>query len=564
MKRFLQTLTAILTLVIFIGGCSKESKEIGRLKYPAPVLGATPAVQWKATELTFTSTKTYDSSFYDVDVDVIFTHSNGTALKMPAFWDGGNTWKVRFAPTLIGNWKYKTVCSDTSNTGLNNKTGNITCYAYTGNLAIYKHGFIKTMPNTKYFVYDDGTPFFYLGDTHASMSSEPIDSSVVAGISSQFKYIVDKRVQQGFTVYQSEPLGTTYYLSDGLTSSDLPGFADLDRRFQYIADAGLVHANDQLVYANEFEPSVNGSKYSAAYLDKLCRYWVARYAAYPVFWSTAQEADPTFYGQYVTTNPWKDVLQSIYKYDPYKHPSSAETENVSVVAPSGFTFKYLLGYKWFALQWDPIKNDSANFTVPEYFWNNEQGMPVVLWEADFVDLWTNDYGGRVQFWVAYLNGMYGHGYGVEDIWLYNSNYDINVPSVVDGITITVADKAIKWYNSVNLPSAYQMGYGHKFFKFIEWWKLIPRFNSATWFINNGSWYSIASDSNNLYVAYFYNNINRNTGTLKNLANTRYTVQWYNPITGTYNIPTTVKITNNSYTIGEKPDNNDWVLLVKRL
>jgi len=51
--------------------------------------------------------------------------------------------------------------------------------------------------------------------------------------------------------------------------------------------------------------------------------------------------------------------------------------------------------------------------------------------------------------------------------------------------------------------------------------------------------------------------------LKNLSNVQYTAQWYNPITNTYNTPTTVNITNGTYAIGNKPDNNDWVLLFKK-
>ena len=554
------TSMGLLMVLMQVLGCKNIKTPVS---VPTPVPGITAAVQWKVTELTFTNNKTYNNSFNDVDLDVIFTHSNGTELKVPAFWDGGNTWKVRFSPTIAGNWTYKTVCSDISNTGLN-KTGNITCSVYTGDLYIYKHGFIKTISNTIYFTYDDGTPFFYLGDTHWSMPSESFDSSSVAGIASQFKYIIDKRVQQGFTVYQSEPIGARYNLSDGFTRSDLAGFADLDRRFKYIADAGLVHANAQLVWANEFQSDINGSKYSATYIDKLCRYWVARYSAYPVLWTTAQEVDASFYGKYdVNTNPWKTVLQSIYKYDPYRHPSTAHQENVSVTRALNSSFKFLSGYKWFAAQWSPAKNGIINFAVPKEYWNYSQGKPVVNYEGHYDHLWTNEYGARTQVWTAYLNGMYGHGYGAEDIWLYNSTYNIDIASVVYGITITVADKKIKWYNSVNLPSAYQMGYAHSFFNSIEWWNLTPRFDSATWFINNGSWYSVASENNDLYVAYFYNNTNRNTGTLKNLANVQYTVQWYNPISDTYNTPTTVTITDGSYTIHEKPDNNDWVLLVKK-
>jgi hypothetical protein len=187
----------------------------------------------------------------------------------------------------------------------------------------------------------------------------------------------------------------------------------------------------------------------------------------------------------------------------------------------------------------------------------------VNYEGCFDHLWTLEFGARMQGWTAYLNGMLGSGYGAEDIWLYNSTYDIDKPTIRDGITITVADKQIKWNESVNLNSAYQMGYMHNFFNLIEWWNLTPRFDDSAWFTNNGSFYSVASISNDLYVAYFYNRTNRNTGIIKNLANTEYSVQWYNPITGKFNTPTMVTVTNGSYPIGEKPNINDWVLLVKK-
>jgi|TARA_B110000114_G_scaffold144026_1_gene152708 hypothetical protein len=63
--------------------------------------------------------------------------------------------------------------------------------------------------------------------------------------------------------------------------------------------------------------------------------------------------------------------------------------------------------------------------------------------------------------------------------------------------------------------------------------------------------------------YFYNKINKKTGILKNLENTDYTVQWYDPITGTSEAETTVSITDGTYTIGNKPSIRDWVLLVKK-
>ncbi|MEI6139033.1 MAG: DUF4038 domain-containing protein [Mariniphaga sp.] len=516
------------------------------------------SVQWNVTELSFASSKTYTSNFDDVDMDVIFTHSTGLEMRVPSFWENDSIWKVRFAPTLTGAWTYKTVCTDPQNTGLNNITGNLTCIPYTGNLDVYKHGFVKTTPSNRYFTYNDDTPFFYLGDTHWNFPANTFTN---------FSKIIDKRVGQGFTVIQTQPLGAKYNLSNGITHDDSLGFADLDRRFKYIADNGLVHSNSQLFWVGEL--SKNREKYTDAYLEKLCRYWVARYSAYPVMWTTAQECDNDFYAEWgdiyhfdVATNPWKLVADYINKYDPYKHPQTAHMEYVSYTNASNSSFKILKGHSWFAVQWAPSKIGPLDFNVPKDFWNNGQGKPAPNFEGLYDHLWTLEFGARMQGWTAYLNGMYGCGYGAADVWLYNSTYDMDQPTFRDNITISVSEKHMKWQESMELPSAYQMGYMHEFFNSIEWWSLIPRFDDTNWFSSNGSWYSLASKGNDLYVVYFYNNIDLNTGTLKNLANTQYSLQWFSPITGKYSATTTVTITNGLYIIGNKPDKMDWVLLMR--
>lgn len=533
--------------------------------------------QWNVIEISLTSSKTYTDPFNQVEVAATFSGPAGKKIILPAFWDGDSVWKIRFAPTFPGEWNMKTTCSDISNGGLHAITQTINCSPYSGVLDIYKHGFLKTLKDRRYFVYDDGTPFFYLGDTHWSMPKEPFDSSAIAGISSQFKYIVDKRVEQGFTAYQSEPIGVRYNLSDGLTGKDIDGFKDLDRRFKYIAQKGLVHANAQLFFASEL--GVNGSKYPDAYLEKLCRYWIARYASYPVLWTTAQEVDNDFYhGRIINnkdmnpyydanTNPWKKVAAYVNKYDPYKHPQTAHQEFSATsgdgAAASNSSFRDLQGHSWYGAQWSPAKNTRLDFIIPKDFWTNGQGKPVVNYEGLYDHLWTLEFGARMQGWTAYLNGMYGIGYGVEDIWLYNSTYDIDRPTIRDGITITTTDKQIKWYDSVNLNSATQMGYMRNFFDSFDWWNLTPRFDNVDWFSNESSFYSVASKENDIYVAYFYNTT-KSTGTLQGLANTHYSAQWYNPITGIYNTSKTVTISKGSYTIGEKPDGNDWILLMKKI
>lgn len=548
----------LITILCFIQICYSCSNEKDQIKPAAPIEDNYPT-QWRVTEIEFVSDKSYSNGFNDVDLDVVFTHSNGTELKVPAFWNKGKNWKVRFAPPLSGEWIFRTICSDNLNTGMYNKTGNISVAEYKGDLEIYKHGFVKTTPNQRYFTYNDGTPFFYLGDTHWNMPVNTFDN---------FKTIINKRVLQGFTVIQSEPIDAGYDLSNGLTEGDIFFFSKLDERYKYIADMGFVHANAQLFFVAEL--GINRAKYTDVYLEKLCRYWVARYGAYPVLWTTAQECDNDFYRERgdhnyydAITNPWKLVANYIHKYDPYKHPLTAHMEQTGFTVASQSSFRDLPAHKWYAAQWPPKRDGQLNFDIPKDFWNNGQGKPSVNYEGYYDHLWTNEFGARMQGWTAFLNGMFGHGYGAVDIWLYNSTYDINQPSVLDGITISVADKQTKWQESVEFPSAYQMGYMHKFFKSFEWWKMTPRFDNTNWFINDGSFYSLASIENNLYVVYFYNNINKKTGVLKNLANTIYSVQWFNPITGVSNAETSITIENGTYVIGDKPTIKDWVLLMKK-
>jgi Domain of unknown function (DUF5060)/Protein of unknown function (DUF4038) len=122
--------------------------------------------RWRVLELSFTSTQHYDNPYRDVNVDVHFTAPDGSVLTMPGFWYGENIWKVRFAPPTVGVGRYGSVCSSPSDTGLHQQTGTFNVTEYQGELDIYKHGFLKVSKHKRYLEHDDGTPFFWLGDTH--------------------------------------------------------------------------------------------------------------------------------------------------------------------------------------------------------------------------------------------------------------------------------------------------------------------------------------------------------------------------------------------------------------
>jgi hypothetical protein len=497
--------------------------------------------------------KTYADPFDEVTMDVTFIGPGGATLTMPAFWDGGSTWKVRFAPLLTGLWTYNTSCSNPLDTGLQNQVGALNCTPYTGNLTIYQRGFLRALPGWRFLFYDDTTPFFYIGDTHWSMPAEPYGT--------MFQPLVDQRKSQGFTVYQSEPIGAAYVLWDGVDASDLPIFTDLDNRFKYIADAGLVHANSQLFFTSTF----TFNSYPTALIEKLARYWVARYAAYPVLWTTAQEADDDFYAAYTpATNPWKTVFEYIHQYDPYEHPLTAHQEHTGDTRASDSAFKDLPGHNWFASQWTPAKNALIDFNVPKDYWNNGGIKPTVMYESFYENLWTSEFGARHSAWCAYLNGMFGHGYGAQDIWLYNSDYDEQSDTTAFGITITVAMKQVLWTTSRNFATGTQLGTHLKnFFTSLNWWQLTPRFDDAAYFVRNQSYYSIATINNDTYVVYLHNGSNKKTGTLKGMDNgVAYTAKWFNPRTGAYTtISTNIVPTSGQWTIPQRPDTSDWVLYV---
>ncbi|GGD62201.1 hypothetical protein GCM10010911_20130 [Paenibacillus nasutitermitis] len=159
---------------------------------------------WQPIELTFAASASYTNPYKDVDLSATFTGPNLESMTIPGYWDGGNVWKIRFSPTSAGTWTYTTSSTNSDDTGLHNQSGTLRAGAYTGNLDIYKKGFLKKSGNNRYLTYNDGSPFFWLGDTHwFGLSRESWSSSNDSRWSSQFKGMIDKRSEDGFTVYQT-------------------------------------------------------------------------------------------------------------------------------------------------------------------------------------------------------------------------------------------------------------------------------------------------------------------------------------------------------------------------
>ena len=515
--------------------------------------------QWRVMEIPLTSSTTYADPFNDVDVTAIFTGPDGSSITRPSFWDGGTTWRIRFAPTLIGTWTYTITSTDVTNAGLHHQTGNVQAIAYTGDLPIYKKGFLKVSSNKRYMVYNDETPFFWLGDTHWQMSDYERDGECNYGdnCGSQFKHVVKDRMAKGFTVYQTYPdagvndgggnVHVANWWSTKYTRLDPVAFQKyFDPKMTYLAENGFVVALGCGVHWLSTESvGLTGMK-------MLAKYMVARYGAYPIVWITGQEVDIKPDEMLI----WKEVAKTIDSYDSYKHPLTGH-----LAVNENYTWGQETWHAWFAVQ-------GGHGTTRTYrdqafykgFWNYLPTQPFLEAEAKYEDV---DCGGlndaideRVAAYKSIQCGSLGFTYGVSGVWAMK--WDTKIAG-------WDSYSKYPWYVGVDAPGSTYMKYMKQFYNSFAWEELVPRYSDPLWcsFINPETSILTSTPDAARYVVYFYNSTTT-TGTLKNMTDTKtYSARWYNPGTGkSILISDAVSSIGGNYIIPQKPDNKDWLLLVE--
>ena len=277
-------------------------------------------------------------------VTATFTGTSGAAagktLVMKGFWDGGNTWRIRFAPTAAGEWSWVTASSDA---GMNGISGTVLAVSPTpAELAadpLY-HGFLER--DGYAWKLSDGTPFLPVGDTQWSFSEE--------FTLAEWKTWMDARQAQRFNTF----LGCIWlaiYSRSGVPQAfpnknpqtDTPNmefFQHLDQMVQYANDRGIMMG---LTIGGFPDNSNWWSKMgSQARDDRWFRYCVARYTAYNVRWC--------LYGEVNERNtPWgltwqQEVAhkaQLVKDEDPYDHPIGSHTNTIDTSSANNPNIDYI-------------------------------------------------------------------------------------------------------------------------------------------------------------------------------------------------------------------------------
>ena len=223
----------------------------------------------------------------------------GRTKVMPAFWDGGRQFTIRFSPDYEGRWDFRIISNIQS---LDKRTGSFQAEP------AKTPGFIEVF-NKRYFKYPlTNSPHYWLGDTVLGLGTVPWEA---------FRRAADRRAEQKFTHIRASVLGSPDRASQVFKEPDKPWieyFRELDTRVAYLHGLGLV---TDLVLGNSGE-EVERLFPRVRERDRYIQYVCARYAAYSVTWQMLLEWESHDDGARIASQ----LARSLDKYDPYSHPKS--------------------------------------------------------------------------------------------------------------------------------------------------------------------------------------------------------------------------------------------------
>lgn len=243
-------------------------------------------VPWEPVELSFVGDDRPAEPYTTEQINVQFEHDSGTTYRIPGFWDGETTYRVRFAPTKPGHWEWT---AEGAAPGLSGE-GEIEVRLAERAAPLHTHGYLRA--KDRKLVHADGTPCFWLADTAWAASTR--------ATTDEWKRYLDARVEQGFNVVQVNalrqhdgsrphprlPFGDSW----NLTRPDHEYFRHLDRLVEMAHARGAVTALVALWFdyapgANvDWVPAERRHEHPPELARALGRYLGARYGAYGVAW----------------------------------------------------------------------------------------------------------------------------------------------------------------------------------------------------------------------------------------------------------------------------------------
>lgn len=490
--------------------------------------------QWRVSTFALTAEHPHSRPL-TLAVTAEFTGPDGAVLRIPAFYDGGSTWRVRFTPTLPGRWTYRTICP--GDNGLDGQIGLLDVTPAAGENPLYRHGgFLRVSDNHRHLTYSDGTPFFWLGDTWWFCPSHlmPFDSSNQPEIPSMFQALIDLRREQGFSVVHwafLETNGLYGNYTDLYTETFNPDYwREVDRYITYANDAGIIP-----VIGLGFHHGLD-----APTLEELQRVWayvLARYGACAVSWLICGEYNLASKDEEYTEADAariEKVLalgQFIKDHDSYQramtvHPYWYGHDRRQAWAQPWYDFILLQGGHG---------QDGPPVDFYRRIYAEQPNLPVVEGEVTYEGIFGfSDAVVRRNAYKALQSGCCGFTYGAQGLW-YPTQDEADDKFKEWGATKP-------WWLAMRLPGAAQLRHLRDLYESADWPALEPC--DAAEFVETSRECFAKTDDHTIVL---YISAGEGSVTLKPAG---YTITRFDPRTGEVNT-------------SQALDEQDWVLLLRK-
>jgi len=451
---------------------------------PLFLKGADPEIKtWEVFEITLKSTaqaqnpyveflKTGDQPF----LTATFTGTDGRSqrkiIKVPGFWDGENTWKIRFTPPIDGTWKYETVSQDRK---MNRKKGSITVSGWTEeekNINPARRGFMvvngSELRKGRYFTYSDGTPVLWIADTWWDWTNSRIRFG-------SFKKLADTRAEQGYNIGQLFFAGNGWgressLLDPSFREPKLEQIRKIEEMIRYANSKGITVWIHAWWSRENIDKSIGDEN-----ITRWWRYVVHRLHAFNVIWVLAGEYNMNNYGGFPLSF-WNRVGDIIKDEDPYDRITGAHPTppmwSGGAEAPQWSTAEAVHNQKW--LDYNQSQTGHArwcNELIPEIIsraYRMAPAKPAVVTEPWYEFIEGNPTAMDIRFaaWSSVMSGAAGHTYGGGHTWR------VHLPERPTGIGSWPMDTSLS-VNTLIYPGAVSVGFMGKYLRKLEWWKLEP-------------------------------------------------------------------------------------------
>ncbi|MGI9551791.1 MAG: DUF4038 domain-containing protein [Aurantibacter sp.] len=537
---------------------------IGTLFLPLLALAQTDLEiipQWTSHEIILTATSEYENAYTDVDVWAEFIDQNGTILKRPAFWDGSNTWKLRFAPPRADEeWTWQTFASNAKDEGLHGIQGRFKSIAYSGDNTLLKNGLLKMSPRFRNVVHHSGKSFLVVGDTPWAIPFRATREQV--------EIYAQDRQKKGFNVALMMTLQPDTKAEGPNERNTEKGFK---RAFEDLSDGHIDQINvDYFQYYDDivqtllkheivpvFQPVFHGYGWKGLQVlgrtiepeeyVRYCKYLLARYGSGPAFWLLG--------GDHNGKDP--GVLQSgemMQEWDCYAQPTGIHYNPCDDYLASWANgerehcFHYNKTFQekeWLDFQWAQTGHDSKHlYHKVERMYDNLPTKAVANGEPTYEGM--NDGKNGLGWWQgeeAWMQLMHGGTmgvvYGAATLWQWKiSPAEEGWPAWTDQPT--------SWQEAMRMEGSTYVGLVGKILEGINMSDIEKR-----WDLSDGK--PLLAKEGRLYISY----LNKGGEIAIKGIPSDLNYSWIDPRTGE---PAQMgKITANSF---RAPDKNPWVLIIK--